>query len=117
MTGSLGLISGRQTTNTAGKYYNWGTSTDASPYWIVYNQDNVGVYVAPGGNSWTAGSDETIKENLKPIENSLNSVLSLRAVIGNYTTDPAKIKHPFLIAQDVLHAKARYGIFLEHNAR
>jgi len=100
-TGFLGLVSGRQTTNTAGKYYNWGTSVDASPYWIVYNQDNVGVYIAPGGNTWTAGSDETIKENLKPIENPLNSVLSLRAVIGNYTADPEKVKHPFLIAQDV----------------
>ena len=100
-TSAFGLISGRQTTNTTGKYYNWGPTPDASPYWIVYNESNVGVYIAPGGNTWTSASDETLKENLVPMENTLNSVLSLRTVIGNYISDPEKIKHPFLIAQDV----------------
>jgi hypothetical protein len=61
-----------------------------------------GVYLSGGGaTSWTSASDERLKENLVPIENGLEKVATLRAVIGNYISDEEKTRKPFLIAQDV----------------
>ena len=60
-----------------------------------------GVYLTNTGTSWTANSDERLKENLTPIENGLNKVCSLRSVIGNFIADETKKPTPFLIAQDV----------------
>jgi hypothetical protein len=101
VTGNAGQVSFRSTLNTAGKYWYLGADGSATPYFILYNQSAVGVYIAPGGTSWTGTSDESLKENLTPISDGLNKVNSLRAVIGNYISDDEKIKHPFLIAQDV----------------
>ena len=89
----------RNTATSAGKF--WRSGVDAGNSWNVYNQSNVGVYVADGATSWSATSDETKKENLIPIFDALTKVVSLRSVIGNYIDDPEKINHPFLIAQDV----------------
>ena len=100
-TPSNGQLAVRNTNSTAGLYWKIGSTADATPYFTIYNQANVGVYIAPAGTSWTAGSDETTKENLLPITDAITSVLSLRAVIGNYISDETKTKHPFLIAQDV----------------
>lgn len=60
-----------------------------------------GVYLSNNGASWTANSDERLKENLVPIENGLAKVCTLRSVIGNYISDESKKPTPFLIAQDV----------------
>jgi hypothetical protein len=60
-----------------------------------------GPFVSSGGNSWTSSSDETLKDIIEPIENSVQKVLSLRAVIGKFKTDPADTRRSFLIAQDV----------------
>jgi hypothetical protein len=62
---------------------------------------STGVYLAAGGTSWIATSDERLKENLVPIENGLDKLSSLRAVVGNYANDDSKTRHPFLLAQDV----------------
>jgi len=100
-TGSTGMIGGRFASNTSGKYYTWGPTSDSSPYWIVYNESATGVYLAPGGNTWTSGSDETLKDIIEPIQNGAEKVASLRAVIGKYKTDEAGTRRSFLIAQDV----------------
>jgi hypothetical protein len=60
-----------------------------------------GPFVSSGGNSWTSSSDETLKDIIEPIENSVQKVSSLRAVIGKFKTDPADTRRAFLIAQDV----------------
>ena len=60
-----------------------------------------GVYMTNTGNSWNAISDERKKNIIEPIENGLEKVNSLRAVIGSYKHDPQSIRRPFLIAQDV----------------
>jgi hypothetical protein len=68
----------------------------------IYVQNrSAGVYLADGGTSWTSNSDERIKKNLVPIEDALNKVSQLRAVIGEYIDDELVRKRPFLIAQDV----------------
>lgn len=68
----------------------------------IYVQNrSAGVYLSDGGTSWTSNSDERIKKNLVPIEDAVNKVNQLRAVIGEYIDDELERKRSFLIAQDV----------------
>jgi hypothetical protein len=83
----------------------WGfkASTDTNMY-IGSGSTSVGtygVYLANAGSSWNAVSDERMKTIVEPIENAVDKVSSLRAVIGYYNNDKNQIRHPFLIAQDV----------------
>jgi len=60
-----------------------------------------GVYLASGGTSWTAVSDERTKDIIEPITDALAKVSTLRTVIGKYKTDAEDRRRVFLIAQDV----------------
>jgi hypothetical protein len=60
-----------------------------------------GVFLASGGTSWTAVSDERAKDIIEPISNAVHKVGTLRAVIGKYKTDAEGTRRSFLIAQDV----------------
>jgi hypothetical protein len=60
-----------------------------------------GVQIAGGASSWSSISDERLKDIIEPITNAAEKVSTLRAVIGNYKTDPKKTRRPFLIAQDI----------------
>jgi hypothetical protein len=64
--------------------------------------NNSGVYLTTGATSWTANSDERLKADLVPIDNALNKISELRAVVGRYKTDLVGTRRSFLIAQDVL---------------
>jgi hypothetical protein len=62
-----------------------------------------GVYLSStSATSWSSASDERVKTDLKPIQNAVTKVSSLRAVTGRYKTDEETISRSFLIAQDVL---------------
>ena len=63
--------------------------------------ESQGVYLASAGTSWTAASDERLKDIIEPITNAAAKVSSLRAVIGKYKTDEEGTRRAFLIAQDV----------------
>ena len=82
-------------------YTYWDNSAAASGAFFITTIGGGGVYLANGATSWTANSDERLKENLVPIENGLAKVCSLRSVIGNFKSDESKKPTPFLIAQDV----------------
>jgi len=74
----------------------------SSTTYLAARNSTGGVYLnGSSATSWTAISDERVKENLEPISDALNKVSTLRAVIGNYTFDENKKRTPFLIAQDV----------------
>jgi hypothetical protein len=60
-----------------------------------------GVYLASGGTSWTAVSDERKKDIIEPITDAASKVSTLRAVIGKYKDDSKQKRRSFLIAQDV----------------
>jgi hypothetical protein len=60
-----------------------------------------GVYLAATATAWASLSDETTKTNLKPIENAVDKVSTLRSVTGRYKTDDEATSRSFLIAQDV----------------
>lgn len=96
---NIGQIGLRNTNATAGRY--WTIGPNDSNNIIVYNQDTNGVYMLNGGTSWTGTSDERLKTGLKPIENALNKVSTLRAVTGRFINDDKNISRSFLIAQDV----------------
>lgn len=82
--------------------YSWRQGPTSTGSYVIYrNLDSQGVYLAWGGTSWSANSDERLKTDLKPIENAINKVSSLRTVTGRYKTDSEDTSRVFLIAQDV----------------
>jgi hypothetical protein len=99
VTASFVGYAARHTSSASGKYFYFGA--DQSNSFIVYNQDGTGVYLADGGTSWTANSDERVKDIIEPITDATNKVSTLRAVIGKYKTDAEGTRRSFLIAQDV----------------
>jgi len=85
---------------TGGSY--WVSGQSSNDYWyLLPAPQNKGVYLTyTSTTGWSAFSDETLKENLVPIENALDKINTLRTVTGNYIEDPDN-PHVFLIAQDV----------------
>ena len=65
------------------------------------NSSATGVYLVSGNTSWTATSDERLKDIIEPITDATNKVSQIRAVIGKYKTDEQNTRRSFLIAQDV----------------
>jgi hypothetical protein len=90
-----------------------------SPFFTVLNNGNTGVGVAPGawklavngsaakpgGGSWSALSDERLKTDIRPMDDSLARMLSLRGVHFRYRTDAHTLTSPGqqmgFIAQEV----------------
>ena len=85
---------------------NWAVGpsvTTPTGFFISANVGAQGVYLANStATSWTAWSDERLKDIIEPINNAVFKVGSLRAVIGKFKNDATNTRKPFLIAQDVL---------------
>jgi hypothetical protein len=83
----------------------WAFGMNSSDQYVVYGYNNTtfntGAYIAWGGISWTAQSDERKKDIIEPIADAMTKVSTLRAVIGKYKTDVEGTRRSFLIAQDV----------------
>lgn len=94
----LGLLS---YVNTGSATRKWSQGPDSNGNFVIFNDASAGAYIAYGGTSWTANSDERVKTDLMPIENGLEKVNSLRSVTGRYKTDEEGVSRSFLIAQDV----------------
>jgi len=94
-----GVIYTRHTGTAGGKY--WSTGADGGNNFVVFNQGAVGMYMTDGGTSWTATSDERMKDIIEPITGAVSNIAQLRSVIGKYKTDAEGVRRPFLIAQDV----------------
>lgn len=95
---STGIGVGNATTGLAIQYNQLAFN---AAYLYVLNGSGVGVYLTNGATAWTASSDERLKTDLKPIENGLDKVNSLRSVTGRFKTDEENVSRSFLIAQDV----------------
>ena len=78
-----------------------GPLETSSTNFFVVNASGTGVYLTDGATSWTANSDERLKDIIEPISDAANKVGTLRAVIGKYKTDTEGTRRSFLIAQDV----------------
>jgi hypothetical protein len=80
----------------------WGVGpTNTFGNFYLSNASGVGVQLTSGSTSWSALSDERIKTDLKPIQNAVEKVSTLRAVTGRYIKDEDTVSRAFLIAQDV----------------
>ena len=89
----------RNTNATAGRFRKFGT--DSSNNALMYDQNDIGVYLANNATSWTANSDERVKTQLVPFIDATNKISSIRVGTGRYLTDQENISRSFLIAQDV----------------
>jgi regulator of protease activity HflC (stomatin/prohibitin superfamily) len=93
----------RNSSGTANRQ--WAFGMNSSDQYVVYGYNttsfNSGAYIAWGGTSWTASSDERLKDIIEPITDAVNKVSTLRTVIGKYKTDEEGTRRAFLIAQDV----------------
>ena len=59
-----------------------------------------GVLLNPGATAWSSYSDESLKENLKPLDNVLDKIKDYRCVEYNFKNDKSKGKKIGFIAQD-----------------
>jgi hypothetical protein len=93
----------RNSSGTANRQWSFGMNSQDQ--YVVYGYNttsfNTGAYIAWGGTSWTASSDERLKDIIEPITDAVNKVSTLRTVIGKYKTDEEGTRRAFLIAQDV----------------
>tara|TARA_Y100000114_G_scaffold99053_1_gene92239 strand:+ start:1440 stop:2399 length:960 start_codon:yes stop_codon:yes gene_type:complete len=86
--------------------------TGDDPAYYVINHSSVGVYLSYGGNSWSAHSDERIKENITPLENVLPDIKNIRCVKYNLKGQPTT-KIGF-IAQDW---ESKFSEVVDENSR
>jgi len=126
-SGSFTMGSGGSSVNTGYIYVNGSTGTgygprilgqkDGSSKWVIGCQSVIvndtsdslmcragasgGVVLAATATSWSAYSDERMKDIIEPIDNAIEKVSSLRSVIGKYKDDEEGTRRSFLIAQDV----------------
>ncbi|MDB4549435.1 tail fiber domain-containing protein [bacterium] len=87
----------RASTATAGKYWNFDVASSNRLY--IVNNGGTGVYMSDGDTSFTGTSDESLKENIKPLENVLDKIKDYRCVEYNLKSVPNHKKIGF-IAQD-----------------
>jgi hypothetical protein len=78
-----------------------GAASENGVFEVYSNTTGTGVQLGRSATSWSAASDERIKDIIEPIADAANKVSSLRAVIGKYKTDESGTRRSFLIAQDV----------------
>ena len=93
---------------TAGKKIHLDGGGDT---YIIENSANVlrcvaggsgGVDLTSGATSWTSVSDERAKNLGEPIIDAMAKLGTLRTMFGTFKDDHQEIRHPFLVAQDVL---------------
>jgi hypothetical protein len=104
-TTSLGYRATKLTLSADSGTTTWavGPSGANSTNFYVIPDGTHGVYLSgTSATSWSSASDERVKTDLEPIENSTNKVCSLRAMTGRYISDETNTRKSFLIAQDVL---------------
>lgn len=89
----------RNTASASGNYFQLGP--DSSNNFLVYNHNNTGVYLSNGATSWTANSDERLKDINYKIENVVDKLCTLNAVSFSWKKDESKKEVFGLIAQDV----------------
>jgi len=95
VTGSLYIDNGG-TSSTVGKFK---ISQDITGGEIHVVSSINGVKLTSGATSWVSASDETLKENIKPLENVLDKIKDYRCVEYNLKNSPEDKKIGF-IAQD-----------------
>jgi hypothetical protein len=100
VSGGGATINGIDTVNSSTAGFTMGHITTTNKLQMRVGSTN-GVELASGGTSWSALSDERLKDIIEPITNAADKISTLRAVIGKYKSDSEGTRRSFLIAQDV----------------
>jgi hypothetical protein len=87
-------------TDSGGNVYLANEYNDSAIKLLMINYNN-GVYLSQSATSWTANSDERLKDINGTIENAVDKLLTLRAVNFSWKKDENKKEVLGLIAQDV----------------
>ena len=87
------------TSTAAAIYWNFDVDSNNRLY-IVTQPTATGVYISDGQTAWTGTSDESVKENIKPLEDVLEKIKDYRCVEYNLKIDKNKGKKIGFIAQD-----------------
>lgn len=82
------------------KWYQFNDTANSNRLVITSNFSQ-GVQLGATATSWSAYSDERLKDIIEPITDAANKVSTLRAVIGKYKNEEKGVRRSFLIAQDV----------------
>lgn len=85
----------------SGTVWSVGPLASQTTRYYVLDGSGTGVYLAAGATSWTANSDEHLKDILEPITNAAAKLKTWRTVIGKYKTDKEGTRRAFFIAQDI----------------
>jgi hypothetical protein len=126
-TGDFSFAAGRRSKADHDGAFVWGDSFDADKTSSAPDEFNVyasggarifsnttatsGVLLAPGGNSWSAVSDRSVKEHLEPVDTRavLDAVASLPITTWNYKSQDDAVRHMGPMAQD-FHAAFGLGV-------
>ena len=68
---------------------------------LLHYNGTLSAICEPNSDGWRAASDATLKEDIKPLQNSLERVNSLRPLTYNYKADPNKRACMGFLAQEV----------------
>ncbi len=79
----------------------WSINADPTNSITVLNNGNTGVFMADGATSWSAFSDENLKDITGGFDSALEDVKSLRAVRFTWKSDEERKSQVGVIAQDV----------------
>jgi hypothetical protein len=101
LMGTLSIGNSYNQANTGDTLLHANASTaNASPRLYCASGAN-GVYLTFGATSWTANSDETIKDIIEPITNANDKLKDLRTIVYKLKEDEEGVRRIGLIAQDV----------------
>lgn len=96
-----GVFSFNDATNT-NRWHIGPSNNGAAPAFVVYSS-SVGMYMAYGGNAWTAVSDSRSKKNVVPLNLGLEQINSLNPIKYDYISDGGSgSSRVGFIAQEVL---------------
>ena len=88
----------RNSSAASGRYWNFDPDSNSRLY--VVSNTGTGVYIDYASTSWSSTSDESIKENIKPLENVLDKIKDYKCIEYNLINDETKGKKIGFIAQD-----------------
>ena len=88
----------RNSAAASGRYWNFDPDLNSRLY--VVSNTGTGVYIDYASTSWSSTSDESIKENIKPLENVLDKIKDYKCIEYNLIDDETKGKKIGFIAQD-----------------
>jgi hypothetical protein len=72
-------------------------------HFVIFNQSDVGLYLASGQTAWTAYSDFRLKKNINSLNSYLNKMKQIRPVWYQWKTQDENDQHmyPGFIAQEI----------------